>query len=85
MKHIADPLVDKRWNLHLKFGKGESQERAVCPRLFPTGACTSKTNEKEKVSKPQIGKQIPLGMGTGGGGRGKKGGSDGKKPPDDKI
>ena len=23
--HIADPLVDKRWNLHLKFGKGESQ------------------------------------------------------------
>ena len=25
VKHIADPLVDKRWNLHLKFGKGEPQ------------------------------------------------------------
>ena len=23
VKHIADPLVDKGWNLHLKFGKGE--------------------------------------------------------------
>ena len=22
VKHIADPLVDKGWNLHLKFGKG---------------------------------------------------------------
>ena len=26
VKHIANPLVDKGWNLHLKFGKGESQE-----------------------------------------------------------
>ena len=25
VKHIADPLVDKGWNLHLKFGKGEPQ------------------------------------------------------------
>ena len=25
VKHIADPLVSKGWNLHLKFGKGESQ------------------------------------------------------------
>ena len=25
VKHIADPLVNKGWNLHLKFGKGESQ------------------------------------------------------------
>ena len=25
VKHIANPLVDKGWNLHLKFGKGESQ------------------------------------------------------------
>ena len=24
VKHIANPLVDKGWNLHLKFGKGES-------------------------------------------------------------
>ena len=25
VKHIANPLVDKGWNLHLKFGKGEPQ------------------------------------------------------------
>ena len=25
VEHIADPLVNKGWNLHLKFGKGESQ------------------------------------------------------------
>ena len=30
VKHIADPLVNKGWNLHLKFGKGESQGREVC-------------------------------------------------------
>ena len=39
---------------------------------------------KKKVSKPQIGRQIPLEMGTGGGG-GKKGGNGDKKPPEDKI
>ena len=44
----------------------------------------NKTNKKEKVSKPQIGKQIPLEMGTGGGG-GKKGGNGGRKPPEDKV
>ena len=26
VKHVADPLVDKGWNLHLKFGKGEPQK-----------------------------------------------------------
>ena len=36
VKHIADPLVDKGWNLHLKFGKREIPERAACLRLFPT-------------------------------------------------
>ena len=25
VKHIANPLVDKGWNLHLKFGKGKLQ------------------------------------------------------------
>ena len=25
LRHITDPLVDKGWNLHLKFGKGEPQ------------------------------------------------------------
>ena len=46
----------------------------------------TKTDKKEKVSKPQISRQIPLEMGTGGdGGGGKKGGSGGKKPPEDKV
>ena len=35
---------------------------------------------------PQIGRQIPLEMGTGGGGGGgKKGGNGGKRPPEDKF
>ena len=38
VKHIANPLVNKGWNLHLKFGKGGVPRRAVCTRLFPTGA-----------------------------------------------
>ena len=85
VKHIADPLVDKGWNLHLKFGKGEPQGEQ-----FVQGSSqwepTTKTDKKEKVSKPQINKEILLEMGTGGGGDGgKKGGSGGKKPPEDKI
>ena len=27
VKHIADPLVDKGWNLHLKFGKGDPKRK----------------------------------------------------------
>ena len=47
---------------------------------------TAKTDKKEKISKPQIGRQIPLEMGTGGGGGGdKKGGNGNKRPPEDKI
>ena len=47
---------------------------------------TAKTDKKEKVSKHQIGRQIPLEMGTGGGGGGgKKGGNGSKRPPEDKI
>ena len=38
VKHIAGPLVDKGWNLDLKFGKGEPQGEQFDPRLFPTGA-----------------------------------------------
>ena len=71
VKHIADPLVDKGWNLHLKFGKGESQGEQFVQGSSPWES-TNKTNKKEKISKPQINKQIPLEMGTGGGGRGKK-------------
>ena len=85
VKHIADPLVDKGCNLHLKFGKGKSQGKQFIQsssRWEPT----AKTDKKEKVSKPQISRHIPLEMGTGGGGGGgKKGGSGGKKPPKDKV
>ena len=42
-----------------------------------------KTDKREKVSKPQVGRWIPLEMGTGGGG-GKKGGNGSKRPPEDK-
>ena len=85
VKHIADPLVNKGWNLHLKFGKGESQGKQFVQSSSPWEP-TAKTDKKEKVSKPQIGRQIPLEMGTGGGGGGgKKGGSDGKRPPEDKL
>ena len=83
VKHIADPLVNKGWNLHLKFGKGESQGEKFVKGSSPWES-TTKTDRKEKVSKPQIGRQIPLEMGTGGGG-GKKGGNGSKKPPEDKI
>ena len=85
VKHIADPLVDKGWNLHLKFGKGESQGEQFAQGSAPQEP-TAKTDRKEKVSKPQISRQIPLEMGTGGsGGGGKKGGNGGKRPPEYKI
>ena len=57
---------------------------AVYSRLFPREP-TAKTDKKEKVEQPQIGRHIPLEMGTGGDGGGKKGGSSGKKPPEDKV
>ena len=84
VKHIANPLVDKGWNLHLKFGKGEPQGEQFV-QDSSSQEPTAKTDKKEKVSKPQISKQIPLEMGPGGGGGGKKGGSGGKKPPEDKV
>ena len=55
----------------MKFGKGESQKEQFVQGSSPQKP-VSKTVRKEKVSKPQIEKQIPLEMGTGGGG-GKKG------------
>ena len=85
VKHIADPLVDKGWNLPLKFGKGESQGEQFVQGSSPWKP-TARTDKKEKVSKLQISRQIPLEIGTGGGGGGsKKGGNGGKKPPEDKI
>ena len=85
VKHIADPLVNKGWNLHLKFGKGESQGEQFVQGSSPRES-TAKTDKREKVSKPKVGRQIPLEMGTGGGGGGgKKGGNGSKRPPEDKI
>ena len=85
VKHIADPLVNKGWNLHLKFGKGGSQGGQFVQVSSPWEP-TAESDKKEKVSKPQIGRQIPLEMGTGGGGGGgKKGGNGSKRPPEDKI
>ena len=51
VKHIADPLVDKGWNLHLKFGKGEPQGEQFIQGSSPW-ELTTKT-DKKKVSKPQ--------------------------------
>ena len=76
VKHIADPLVNKGWNLNLKFGKGESQGEQFVQGSSPRES-TAKTDKREKVSKPQVGRQIPLEMGTGGNGS--------KRPPEDKI
>ena len=85
VKHIADPLVNKGWNLHLKFGKGESQGEQFVQGSSPWES-TAKTDKRKNVSKPQVGRQIPLEMGTGGGGGGgKKGGNGSKRPPEDKI
>ena len=55
VKHIADPLVNKGWNLHLKFGKGESQGEQFVQGSSPQES-TAKTDKREKVSKPQVGK-----------------------------
>ena len=78
LKHIANPLVDEGWNLHLKFGKGEPQGEKFIQGSSPWEP-KAKTDKKEKVGKPQISRQIPLEMGTGGGGGGKKGGKQWQK------
>ena len=51
VKHIANPLVDKGWKLHLKFGKGEPQGEQFIQGSSPWEP-TTKTDKKEKVSKP---------------------------------
>ena len=58
-------MVDKGWNLHLKFGKGESQEGEFVQRTTPQEAST-KTVDKRMVCGPPREKQTPLEMGTGG-------------------
>ena len=48
VKHIADPLVDEGWNLHLKFGKGESQKEQ-----FVQGSSPQKPISKNKKRESQ--------------------------------
>ena len=83
VKHVADPLVDKGWNLHLKIGKGEPQKEEFIQGTAPSKT-SAKTVDKEKVHSLPREKQTPLEMGTGGGGRGKRAGG-GKRPPEDRI
>ena len=65
--------------------KGSLRENSLYKALLH-GSPQLKTDKKEKVSKSQIGRQIPLEMGTGGGGGGgKKGGNGNKRAPEDKI
>ena len=84
IKHVADPLVDKGWNLHLKFGKGEPQKEEFIQGATPPKT-SANTEDKEKVCSLPREKQPPLEMGAGGGGRGKRGDGGGKRPPEDKI
>ena len=77
-------MVDKGWNLHLKFGKGRPQKEEFVQETTPQKTST-KTVVREKIHGPPREKQIPLEMGTGRGGGGKRGGGGGKKPPEDKI
>ena len=84
VKHVADPLVDKGWDLHLKFGKGEPQKEEFIQETTPPNTST-KAVDKEKVHSLPREKQTPLEMGTGGGGRGKRDGGGRKRLPEDKI
>ena len=43
VKYVADPLVDKGWNLHLKFGKGQPQKEE-----FIQGTTLPKISAKTK-------------------------------------
>ena len=52
VKHIADPLVNKGWNLHLKFGKGESQGEQFVQGSSPREPI-AKTDEKKKLVNPK--------------------------------
>ena len=46
VKHIADPLVNKGWNLHLKFGKGSPRETSLFKALLHGNPQLKLTKEK---------------------------------------
>ena len=52
VKHIANPLVDKGWNLHLKFGKGEPQGEQFVQGSSPWEP-TVKLTKKKKLVNPK--------------------------------
>ena len=52
VKHIANPLVNKGWNLHLKFGKGESQGDQLIQGSSPQET-QLKLTEKKKLVNPK--------------------------------
>ena len=53
VKHIANPLVDKGWNLHLKFGKGEPQGEHFIQGSSPHGSPQLKLTKKKKLVNPK--------------------------------
>ena len=50
VKHIADPLVDKGWNLHLKFGKGNPKEDSLFKALLHRNPELKLTKKKKLVN-----------------------------------
>ena len=46
VKHIANPLVNKGWNLHLKFGKGKSQGEQFVQGSSPQESTNKLTKRK---------------------------------------
>ena len=53
VKHIADPLVDKGWNLHLKFGKGSPKESNLSKALLHRSPQLKLTKKKKLVNPKQ--------------------------------
>ena len=49
IKHVADPLVDKGWNLHLKFGKREPQKEEFIQGTAPLKTSTKTVDRKSTV------------------------------------
>ena len=67
VKHVADPLVDKGWNLHLKFGKGESQKEGFEKGMTPQKSSGTKPDKRQVQKGPPQERPTPQEMGTGGG------------------
>ena len=52
IKYIADPLVDKGWNLHLKFEKGNPRGSSLSKAL-PNRSPQLKLTKKKKLVNPK--------------------------------